>query len=180
MNEEAPSGSTAPLSIHQLVTTAGTPHALLPSNTQTFCHTLMCKQCAKQTLEISLLKASRWHSNTFHGEVTSINHYRHLSSLLQHKCNSSNKSLFLLLRTSLPPKLVHLPHVSCHLTAGQAWKHMVPVSTEHTADLYDKPPRAREALDYTVDKTTANTLTAGGKWQNKKWINDCISFFSNV
>lgn len=129
VNEEAPSGRSAPLPIHQLVTTAGTPHALLPSNTQTFCHTLTCKQCAKQTLEISILKASRWHSNTFHGEVTSINHYRHLSALLQHKCNSSNKSL-----SSLPPSKAS-PPAPCLLTAGQAWKHMVSVSTKHTADL---------------------------------------------
>lgn len=42
MNEDAPSGTTGLLPIYQLVPTAGTPHALVSSNIQAFCHTLIC------------------------------------------------------------------------------------------------------------------------------------------
>lgn len=44
-----------PLLIHQLVPTAGTPHARVPSNTQTFCRTLTCNQGVHNTMDISPL-----------------------------------------------------------------------------------------------------------------------------
>lgn len=39
--ERIPRLRSAPLPIHQLVPTAGTPHAPLPSNTRTFCLTTL-------------------------------------------------------------------------------------------------------------------------------------------
>lgn len=53
VNEELPSGRTGSVPIHRLFPTAGTPHARLPPNTHTFCHTFIsCYYVVKQTLHI--------------------------------------------------------------------------------------------------------------------------------
>lgn len=155
-----PFHGAGPLLIHQLVPTAGTPHARLQSNRPSV--TPPCAEQALRTMEIFVLKASGSHSNKYHkGKNTSDLYIMwHFSFLLQHKINSSNKGLFLLHPTSLQS------YSTC-LMSPHGWPGMETHGpSQHSAQSWPVGQAThREAMDNTVNTTTTNTQTAGGTWQ---------------